>query len=238
MQRDSISMKGLRVICGLALVFLLAVPMDADAQRGRGGPRLEVEDAQAAWDLQAKSVAKDIGLGKKQANKLSEAYAAARKNHQAAMQELRESSGGGRGNFQAHRELSDEERGKLENALKGVAKDGQIEKVLASLGTFDRRWDRLTHTLAGFELESGTLQKAMSLTIAYVSGSYAARQEALESGDREGMREIFREHQSELNDGMAKVLSEEDYTKWTEATQRRGRGGRPGGGRPGGGGGN
>ena len=48
MKRDSMSFKGLGVVFGLALVFALLAPMDADAQRGRGGPRLSAEDSAKA----------------------------------------------------------------------------------------------------------------------------------------------------------------------------------------------
>ena len=237
MKRDSITLRGLGVVFGLALVFALLAPMDADAQRGRGGPRLSAEESETVWELQSSSVTKELGLAKKKAAKVAEAYAVSRTSYQSGMRELRESGGGGGGGrFRAFRELAEEERGKLEAALKGVVKGEELKKVLATLGTFDRSWDRYTHVLAGFELEAAKLQKAMSLTIAYVSGVYEGRQEALENEDFQGMREIYGEHKGTLDEGMAKILSAEDQEKWTEATQRRGRGGRPGG-RPGGGGG-
>ena len=233
MRRDSMSFKGLGVVFGLALVFALLAPMDADAQRGRGGPRLSAEESAKVWALQSSSVAKEFGVAKRKAAKVAEAYAASRTSYQSGMQELRESGDGGGGRFRAFRELGDEERGKFEEALKGTLKGEQLAKVMGSLGTFDRSWDRYANVLAEFELEAAKLQKAMSLTIAYVSGVYKARQD---SQDREAWREIYTEHREKLNAGMAKILSEEDQAKWTEATARRGRGG-GGGRRPGGGGG-
>ena len=225
MKRDSLCMKGFGIVCGMALVFLAGAGLDADAQGFRGGSRLSAEDAKAAWTLQSASVSKEIGVAKKKAKKVSVAYLTSHENYRKAMQELFESSDDGdrRERFQAFRELQEEERGKLEEALKGILKGEQLAKAMGSLGAFDRQWDGFANTLAGFELEAAKLQKAMSLTIAYVSGTYEARQEAFENQDFQSLREIYGDNKAKLDEGMAKILSAEDQATWVEATTRRGR---------------
>lgn len=229
MKRDTMCMRGLGIVCGIALLFVMGAALDADAQRG-GGQQLSDEDAKAVWNIQARSVSRKIGVAREDAGKVSAAYLASRENYQKAMTELRASSGGGRGGFQGFREAAAKERGKLEEALKGILKDKQLTEAMASLGTFDRQWDGFTNTLRGFELERPKRQEAMSLTIAYVSEVYKAREEAMENEDFQAMREISTKSKTTLDEGMAKVLSEEDQTKWTEATAGRGRRGGGGGG--------
>lgn len=227
---------GVTVRCITVLMVLAGWMPDAAAQPGRGGPQLAPEKAEAARKLQADCVAKELGLSEKSAEGLVDAYKAARTTYDAGVRELSAEQGGDRmGRFQAFRELQEEERGKLEEALKGFLKPEQVGQALTSLGTFSRQWDRYADTLGGFGLEDGKLYPALDLTCKYVIASDKARREAMASMDFQSMRGATQELKAKLDAGLAEILSEEQLAKWKTATAGRGRGG-PGGGGPRGGG--
>ena len=74
------------------------------------------EKAATAWELEAKTVARQLKLNDEKAAKLVEAYKAARASHQAAVQE-KIGEGGGREAYVAVREITAAEQTKLEAAL-------------------------------------------------------------------------------------------------------------------------
>lgn len=222
----------LRQIGGVVLLIAVLAPLavwmpNAAAQRARGGPELAPEKAEAAWKLQAECVAKELGLSKENAEGLVNAYKAARKTYQEGVRALFEEEGGDRSSrYEAFRKLRDKERGKLEEALKGILKEKQVAQAMASLGTFDRRWDRYVDTLAGFELGDEKLSKALVLVNQSVADADKVMREALASEDRESMREKRRELKEKLDTALAAVLSEDQQAKWSEATASQGPGGR------------
>ena len=217
---------GVVLLCGVVLTVLACWTPDAGAQRGRGGPRLAPEKVEAAWKLEAGCVAKALGLSEEKTGQLADAYKAARESYQEGIEELSADQGGDRGDrFEAYRRLQDEERGKLEGALKGILKEGQVAQAIASLGTFSRSWDRYVDTLAGMELGDEKLTNALVLVNQYVIDSDKATREALANQDWESMREVRRSQKEKLDTALAAVLSEEQLTKWSEATASRGRGG-------------
>lgn len=232
------SMKLKTTIAALTLALTFAWVTDAAAQRGRGGGfRLDPEKADAAWSLQAQGVAKQIEVSGDALEKLTKAYKAARKSQGEAIRELMSGGGGGGpGRFMEMREISEEERGKLREALDAFLNDDQTKKAVESLGTFSGQWDRFVNTIAGFQLEEKKLYMALNLIAKNVVESDAARSEAMANMDFESMRTATQNLKANLDDGLAMILSKEDFTKWTEATARRGRG-RGGFGGGGGGGG-
>ena len=212
------------VVLALVVAFACWAPC-ATAQRGRGGPGLSPEKAEAAWKLEAECVAKRLALATKETEGLVKAYGAARKSHQEAMEKLAAEAGEDRrARFEAYRELTKKERGKLTEALKGLLKEDQIAQAMASLGTFDRRWDRYVDLLAAFELGDEKLSKALALVEQSVIESNKARREAMATQDWESMRETRRTLKEKLDTALAEVLSEEQQAKWSEATAHRGRG--------------
>lgn len=211
---------GVGVLSIVGLIFLLGGATEAAAQFRRG-PQLAPEKAQAAWTLAARGVASELGLSREATSKLVNAYKAARESHQKAMQEL---SGGGPGGFQAYQELTEKERGKLEAVLKGFLSDEQAAKAMASLGTFNREWDRLLDVLAGFKLDDKKLFKALALVSTYVVDYDKARRSAMANQDWESIRTAREKHKGILDSGMAKILSKEQLATWNEATAPRPRG--------------
>jgi len=160
---------GVAILCIAVLMVLAGWMPDAAAQAGRGGSRLAPEKAEAARELQAECVAKELGLSKKNTRRLVEAYKAARQTYEKGVRELFEEQGGDRSSrFQAYRELHERERGKLEEALKGILKEKDVAQAMASLGAFNRSWDRYVDTLAGYKLRDKKLFKALALVNQYV----------------------------------------------------------------------
>lgn len=216
-------------ILALGLAVLMTVACwtpTADAQR-RGGPQLDPEKAAAAWQLQAESVAKDLKLSKENAGKVTEAYKASRKTYQEATKKLSEEQSGGdgqggrgRGRYQAFRELQQKERDNLKKALGAILKEEQVVKALASLGSFNRSWDRYVDTLAGLGLDKEALSKALAKVTVFVVDSGKAMEEAMANQDYQSMREKRGELKEALDTALAGILSEEQQTKWKEATTR------------------
>lgn len=188
-----------------------------------------------AWELQAKTVAKELALSDDQTGKLADAYKAARNSHLAAVASLRgQQTGGGRGDMRAFQAANEAERAKFESAIKAFLNEEQTAKALASLGTFNRRWDAMVIVLAEMKLEEKANEEAMKLVAGHVAEASKAMLEARESGNMEAARETNRKLREQLDAGLGKILNAEQMAKWNEATamragDRRGGAGRPGG---------
>lgn len=216
-----------RLIRVLALLLALSTVATFGAvAQGPGGPQLADADRDAAWILQAKGVAASLGLADENAAKLADAYIASRKSLQETVENMADTGERGAGRFEAYRKATDEERGKLETTLAGFLTAEQATKATASLGTFSRQWDRMVHTLAGFNLDSEKLNKALALVEGYVVESDAAMRGDLSQQDWQALRTKVQEMKSGLDTSLAEVLSPEQLATWKEATTfRGGRGG-------------
>jgi hypothetical protein len=211
---------------------------------GPRGPQLSPEKAKAAWELQATGVSGHLGFSEEQTRAVVKAYVDARTSHTAASdkvrQEMRDRAGGGGGfgpEFQeAMDKLNAAERDKLKAALAGTLNEEQTTKALASLGTFNTRWDVLTDAVAGYALEASKQQEALNALEEYVIGLVKARESS--AGDMEAMRTANQEVRQKLLDAMKNTLSEEQFARFEPLTTmgRRGGGPRPPGGGGGGGG--
>lgn len=216
----------------VAIVGLCVFATTAFAQgRGRGGPRISPEDAAKAWNVQATSVAKSLALEEADTNKLVEVYEAARKSQGEAM---REAMGGGPGGdpmerFQTMRELNAKHAEGLKTSLTEAIGDESASKAVETLASFDRQSDGMTVALAAMGLEDAKLSDAMAHIATYASGLSKATEEAVASMSMETMRTARQELKTALDDGLAKILSEEQLAAWKEKTTFRGRGGRGGG---------
>lgn len=202
--------------------------------QGGGGPQLADADREAAWALQAKGVAASLGLEEENATKLADAYNASRKSLQEAIEKLPD-TGGGAGRFEAYRKVADEQRAELQTALAGFLTAEQAEKAAATLGTFSRQWDRMVHTLAGFNLEEEKLNKALDLVAGYVAESDTAMRGVTAQGDWQAARTKIQEMKAGLDTALAEVLAEDQLATWKEATTYRGGRGSGGGQAQGGG---
>jgi len=191
-----------------------------------GGPGLERNDK--AWEMEAKCVAQEIALSAELTTKLVDAYKTARDSYMTA---AREAMGeGGQRDYSKIIELNKTQAAKLETALKGFLKPDQTTKAMASLGTFNRQWDRMVTVLDGMKLDEKANTTAMKSVTEFVVESGKVRQAAVAGGDFQSLREKTAPLREKLDADLAKVLSAEQVTKWKEETAMR-RGGGGGGGR-------
>lgn len=218
---------------------LLAIALPASAQPGgggggRGGPRLAPEKAEAAWALEAKSVAKELKLAEEPSGKVADAYKAARKSYQEGTEKLRKEAGDGGDRMammQGFMDLRIEESGKLEAALKPLMDEAQLKSAMASLGGFNPMWDQMADTLAEFKLADDKLDAALGFVRVHIEKVNAAQAEAMETMDFQSIREKGQELKQKLDEEIKGVLAADQFEKWTEKTaQRRRQGGGPGGG--------
>lgn len=216
----------------VAMLGLCALATTAFAQgRGRGGPRISPEDAAKAWNVQANSVAKALALEEADANKLVEVYEAARKSQGEAMREAMSGGPGGdpMERFQTMRDLNAKHAEGLKSSLTEAIGDESAAKAVETLAAFDRQSDGMTVALAAMGLEDAKLSDAMAHVATYASGLSKATEEAFASMSMDKMRSAREALKTDLDDGLAKILSGEQLATWKEATTFRGRGGRGGG---------
>jgi hypothetical protein len=224
---------------GAACAFGLALCLAAAAEAGAPtmwGPQLSPEKAKAAWAIQAKGVATDLGLGAKDSAKLLDAYTQAR---EAFLQILKEatSEGGGRGRMQAYLEMIQTGKTGLETALKEILTDEQAATAIKSLGAFSTQWDTFVDQLAGYGLSEEKMTAAVKLTREFIVGFGKVVEEAMAAQDREAAMAGMKKLKGDLDAGLADILTEEQMAQWKKATPDRfGRGGQRPRGQGGGGG--
>jgi hypothetical protein len=220
---------------GAALIMaaVMCLPaLNASAQQGGGGQRMTDEERDAAWTLEATGVSKELGLNEADTGKVVAAYKKSRESHRAASDELRASGAQGPDMFQQMQEIATTERGKLATELEAAIGKEKADKAVATLGTYNRSWDRFVNVLASFGLDAGKQQQGLGHIAKYVVEADKAQQEAMASFDIDGMRTKMGELKTALDTSMGGVLSAEQLATWKERTA--GRGG-PGGGGGGGG---
>ncbi|MBX3357302.1 MAG: hypothetical protein KF745_02630 [Phycisphaeraceae bacterium] len=213
--------------------------------QGAGGPRqaMSPEKAKAAWELEAQSVAKKLGLSENETAALVKAYTQARESHNAATQALRERAregGGGEGGDEGGRgrmregmrelqELNAAERTKLEKSLGSSLSPEQTQKAVAVLGTFNRRWDQMVDTIAGFNLEGAKRDQALDAIEEFVTAQAKAMPGPganREDIDPEALRKTMQESRQNLTTALKPVLSEDQMKQFETMLNPRGMGGR------------
>ena len=194
---------------------------------GPGGPPPNPEKAGKIWEMQAKMVAQDLALSGELVTKLVDAYKAARESQMASMRANRKP--GERPDFRAMQEAQQVERGKLETALKSFLNPEQTAKALATLGTLDRRWDRMVAAIDGMNLDEKVKAEALKLVANHVAETGKNTQAAMAANDFDAVRTQNMKSKEKIDADLAKVLSPEQLEKWKEATAMRGGPGGPGG---------
>lgn len=218
------------VFC-LCAAVACAWGIDAAAQ-GRGGPPMAPEKLDAAWTLEATGVSNDIGLNDGDTAKVVSAYKASRESHGKAVADLMATGERGPGMFQQMQDIATLERAKLAKQLEEAIGKENADKAVNVLGTYNRGWDRLVDTLAGFGLDAAKQSQGLTKIANHVVEIDKAQQDAFASFDMEGFRAKSQELKAALDESMGEILSAEQLASWKESTAPRGRGG-PGG--PGGG---
>jgi hypothetical protein len=212
---------------------------------GQGGPggqgmrqALSPEKAKAAWELEAKGVAASLGLSEEKSAAVVKAYVDARTSQSAAFEKMRdetrdkgnggEPGAGGPAMREEIETINSAERAKLEKSLAGTLSADQTKQAIASLGTFNRGWDHMVSTIAGFNLEAKKQADALKAVHEFVGAQTKARELGAD-GDRDAVRTAMQAARDKMNTSLKGILSE-DQMKQFEATT--GRGQRPGRGGP------
>ncbi len=217
----------------LCALFVAVLPAMAQPPAPGGPGAQSPADRQKIWAAEASSVAQIMGLPADQTKKLVDAYTAARDSQGAALRAQREKSGGGGEDARAAMmETIKAERTKLDTALKAFLKPEQAAQALASLGTFNRRWDGIAGALETLGLDPKVKLEVQKLVVQYVVDLGAAQEKAIAAGNMESMRELSRQSKEKLDAAVTKLVTPDQATQWTAKTASMGgRGGREGGGR-------
>jgi len=199
------------------------------AQRGPGGPSLDPEKVKTAWEMEAKTVAKTLGLNEEQTGKLVVAYKSARDAQDKKREEMRaEQREGRRPNRRAMMEAEQKLNQEFEEVLKGFLTPEQAAQAAAELNAYNRRADTMVVALEGMELKEETLVKALKAVAHYVVESDKLLQKAMETSDFQSVRDEMRAQRVKLDTGIAGMLTPEQLAQWRAATSMRRIPGMPG----------
>ncbi len=211
-----------RNVLSCALVAaLVGACVGAVAQPGgRGDGPPSPEKTAKAQSLEVNSVAQSLSLPAETTAKLLEAYKAARASHATALSGLMKP--GERPDFKAMQETTKAETAKFETAIKAFLTPEQTAASLTTLGTFNRRWDRMVLALDGLGLDEKPKAEALKLVMDSVAESGKAMQAISSPSDREAIRTQQEKIRQDLDKGLAKVLKAEQLEKWKAETAMRG----------------
>ncbi len=209
----------LGTVIAVAAMFVLTAPrMEAAAQEeARTGG--EWPGNVGAWEVQAKTVAKGLGISGEQTEKLVDAYRTARNSQTTAANAV--SGPAERPDEEKMREVNRIERAKFKAVLDGFLNPEQVDAVLLTLGSFFRRWDGMVEVLEAMDLADKPREEALKLTADYVAEWNKAMQALMASGGRESMRELANELKDKLDREMSEFLSAEQMVIWADATGKR-----------------
>jgi hypothetical protein len=207
------------VVCIAGVGLLLASPALAVEERRQRPEPMDPEKLAKVWKTEALCVAGATEVDKEKIEKVAEAYVAARKAYAEKVAELPMT----REAFTQRRELATKAGTDLKAALTKIAGEEKAGKMVAALdpfAMFGSRLDRMIGGLMDFELPKEKFQKAVLSVIEYNRDLGKVMAEARESGSFEGMQEKGQKLTDSLNESLAKILSEEQMTKWKESYGR------------------
>ncbi|MDY7108741.1 MAG: hypothetical protein SYC29_08895 [Planctomycetota bacterium] len=210
---------------------------------------LSADEAEAAWTLQARGVARGLALSEENTPTLIDAYIKSRHVVQEGLEKLREERpprparrpgrGAPRGagdageadapgppeddpraeHVEKRNALLDAQREKLRAELGSVLAGAQLEYAVTVLGTFSNAWDVMVDAVADLELGEEKTFEALRPIEVFV----AETAESLRGprGDRRaGMRSMM-EARRKMFDAMRTVLNEEQFAAFEQAVPGR-----------------
>ncbi len=234
-------MKRTILTTGILVITMMGMPaLGQERHPDRGPrtqqpPRLTPEQAQAVWQIQAEGVAKRLGFGEEKTEVLVSSYLTSRENFARASRKMRENArdrrgdeggfGGDRrgrgGNAQAllNRELISAERQKFATALENVLSQGQVKKVMSSLGSPNRRWDLMVHVLKGYELSAENAAAAYEHVEDFVLATSKVRpgDKRINREDREAMANTMKAAEDTLREKLSTILDEKQMKRLARA---------------------
>ena len=204
-----------------AAVMLLVGATGAAAQFGDGGWRPGKARAKAAHALQAKEVAKELGISDELTEKLVTTYVTERSGYEEGQARW---AGPGWGE-----EAKKTEQSKLKITLKEFLNEEQAAKAVDSLGVYIDQWDPMVVVLASLNLAEDKLYEALRLVRLYVVKvdtalwvAFDARENGKKGYKRAG--DARNEYRAELEAGLSKILSNEQLAEWTKSAPAGGGG--------------
>lgn len=184
---------------------------------------LSLEKAEAVWQLQAEFACEDLSMSRENRSKVIAAFVAARRDLREKAEKLRgdDSSGWPL----SLRDLSQKELDKFKAVLEGILEKEQSGKAIVSLGAFITsragRWDQMVETVKDFELDKEKMRQAVKLVCEYIIDYEKEIEELSWTRDGRSFMSSARKLREELDSGLAKILNDEQFTKWKEATTFR-----------------
>ncbi len=214
------------VSCSICLVATIsnaqqtAISDKADTDQAK---RPKISDD--TWKLQAETVATKLGLPKDKGDRLVQTYVATREARKLALKELSKSDDETTDQSDKREQVNARQRDQLKSAISEYLDPVQIDEALLSLGSFNPRWDRYVSQINEFQLDEQNKQDALQLTYDYIVEYGKARNAAAEAGIRFSSVTAHT-LKGTLDASLAKLLSDEQLSKWNEVTAFRGGGGK------------
>lgn len=108
-------------------------------------------------------------------------------------------------------EITVEQREVLKKKLSEIIEGDQLDRSVRILGIFDRQWDRMVHTLAGFDLGDEQTLIALWPLEDYVVAVHEARSP---DADREAAAQATREAREKLLEAFSDILSTDELNQF------------------------
>ncbi|TWU20340.1 hypothetical protein Pla144_49870 [Bythopirellula polymerisocia] len=217
---QSICSRIVLLFCSICFFSIANAQQSAVTGDPRGGESKKPKVSADTWKLQAETVATKLGLSKEKSDQLVNVYQASREARKVALKELPKSDDASDDKAEMREEENVKQREQLKAAISTILSSEQIEGAILSLGSFNPRWDRYVSQIEEFQLDDQKKQDALQLTFDYIVDYGKARNAATAEGARFSSVSA-RTLKSSLDAGLAKLLSEEELTKWDEATAFR-----------------
>ena len=259
-------MRLIRILMAVLAITVISLPVQAQDQGGRRqrpprgerqpmGQRLTEEQSNAAWQVQARTMARGLEVGQENAKKMIGLYVEARTGYAKAMDDLRtkwrEASRGDReggegeappdrrrggqrgGGDEARAEMAkvaETHRKKLGEGLGAFLEGRELEYATEVLGSFNPGWDNMVHAITVLKMDKEKTGQSLKVIEAHIAETVVLRR----SGDREGQREAQASARAKLSEKMKAILDDEQFARFQQAMGGRRGGGQRGGGERGG----
>jgi len=164
------------------------------------------ENVRAAWSFQAKHVASEIELERRDRGRLMRAYLSARQEHLDKIKALPQT----RESFQQSREITREARSSLEKSLVEALGEEKGKKASAALGGFNFFFDHIMADILAAQ------NKAIASVLEYQEAFTKALKEAYEAGTYDGVQEKLENPTRELLTKASAMYSEQQLAEWEE----------------------
>lgn len=211
---------GVLSIAGLMLLLATATEVQGQ-RRGRrpAYPTLSMEQANAAWTLEAEGVAKDLKLNRKSTAQLVTVYAENRMEYMNT-QETNSSSPVPL----TRNDMIDLAVINLKKDLNDFLKDDQAKQAAVVMSLFSVEWDFMVDLVSSYKLSNSKKNKAVTSVNTYIIEYTAAQAMANAISDRQAGMAARRDGKATLDTALTGILNDEQLEAWNTATNPSGQG--------------